>query len=676
MKIKKIYIDNYRRFKEESINFEDDVTIIAGPNNSGKTSFITMFESILGSKKTRFSFSDFPIDVQKNLINQIVDSIRKYHTEEIDEKNFEDNLKKFLKVSSDLRIEIEYFKNDDLSLFSNYFMDLDEKQYKFYFKHSFEINSAKFINILLEKQVVKIFAEEDTTLKLLKNNIIVYLNDCIEENVYYCNNLFSICNSIQLSSFRNLFNIVFIQANRPLDDIDSDTNHGLTSKMVEIIKNGSIWQEEKEKLVRDLNMRMEPVKKIFEGKTLPDIQKHLSDIDKINGAEKTEVALRLNTNDESIEKFIVDIMQAEYDVDGISLHESSQGLGFSNLIYIHLILAKYYQTIDQSKINLVIIEEPESHMHPQMQKNFINHFIEKQTKSCSQAFISTHSNELVKAGKIHRIRVVRKYNNDSFIIELKKIMDYCETAPDEEKEIKDFLTFFFDIGYSEIIFADKAILYEGDTERLYLQSLINKSEEYKMLRKQYISYIQVGGAYGYNYKALIELLKIKTLIITDIDYDKDCVEQKDIFSAEISNATIKNFYKDIEGKDLLSVDELYLWVDSKKNILSDIMYLAFQTGSDSYVRTLEESMLCKCFASEINTTKKRSEWQELKKSSKLLFSIPNNRRGETNSDFTIRDILNSTSSSKVNFMYSVIKEKKYEDLQPSYIKEGLKWLQK
>lgn len=124
------------------------------------------------------------------------------------------------------------------------------------------------------------------------------------------------------------------------------------------------------------------------------------------------------------------------------------------------------------------------------------------------------------------------------------------------------------------------------------------------------------------------------------------------------------------------VDDLYKWAATRKNITKDLIYVAFQTDNDYQVRTLEEAMLCKNFGLKINERKKRSEWEKLKKDSKLLFVIPRNKKGENDSYFTIRDILNSLSTSKVDFMQSVVKENKCKELLPSYIKEGLVWLQK
>ena len=68
-----------------------------------------------------------------------------------------------------------------------------------------------------------------------------------------------------------------------------------------------------------------------------------------------------------------------------------------------------------------------------------------------------------------------------------------------------------------------------------------------------------------------------------------------------------------------------------------------------------------------NTIKKRED-------SKLLFSVPRNKKGESESLFTLRDILKSTSGNKTDFMCSVIMNNLVETMEPNYISEGLKWL--
>ena len=91
---------------------------------------------------------------------------------------------------------------------------------------------------------------------------------------------------------------------------------------------------------------------------------------------------------------------------------------------------------------------------------------------------------------------------------------------------------------------------------------------------------------------------------------------------------------------------------------------------------IEEAMLKKLLGIDVFTAIKRSEWKKIRKEHKLCFSIPNNRKGENDSIFTIREIIESTKNNKTDFMYSVILSSNEEKMLPEYIKKGLLWLTK
>ncbi|OQQ82195.1 hypothetical protein B6U58_09815, partial [Ligilactobacillus salivarius] len=115
-------------------------------------------------------------------------------------------------------------------------------------------------------------------------------------------------------------------------------------------------------------------------------------------------------------------------------------------------------------------------------------------------------------------------------------------------------------------------------------------------------------------------------------------------------------------------------------ILNQSLYLTctlFILGpnNDGYSRTLEEAMLSKYFSIDVTTSLTKREWIEKKENSKLKFVIPTKGIEEENS-IKLRDILKSTSSSKTNFMYSVVLNEKVEKTEPNYIQGGLEWLMK
>ena len=73
---------------------------------------------------------------------------------------------------------------------------------------------------------------------------------------------------------------------------------------------------------------------------------------------------------------------------------------------------------------------------------------------------------------------------------------------------------------------------------------------------------------------------------------------------------------------------------------------------------------------------KRSEWKAIRKDNKLKFTIPNNKAGEIDSKYSIRDIVDATSNNKTDFMYSVILSGNEDKMLPDYIRRGLLWLMK
>lgn len=176
------------------------------------------------------------------------------------------------------------------------------------------------------------------------------------------------------------------------------------------------------------------------------------------------------------------------------------------------------------------------------------------------------------------------------------------------------------------------------------------------------------------------MLKMKTLIITDLDYDKAAITLEDAKSSISTNATINHCYRlscpDKGTEYSPTIDELYDFQKKDKTVLyGGLVYLVFQ-DENSTARTLEEAMLNKLLGTDVFKKLKRSEWKSIRKKHKLTFTIPNNKEGEEDSEYSIRKIVEATSNNKTDFMYSVILSGNEEKMLPDYIKEGLLWLAK
>lgn len=257
-----------------------------------------------------------------------------------------------------------------------------------------------------------------------------------------------------------------------------------------MLKGNEKWEEVTKKLPDLLMAQIEDsgAKKEIKNSSIKSLDETVQDISKTSGGHIGKLQLEMDVNENVVEDFIQKITRAKYDIDGLLLNEQSQGLGFSNLIYLHMRLEEFYKSVDDSKVNVFFIEEPESHMHPQMQNVFIRFLTKYYTEKKLQGLITTHSNEIARSVGLNSLRVIRQTEKSkSELFNLSKFRKSIENKKvknvDKESEflLQNFFDWFFEIGYSELIFADKVILYEGDTERLYIRNLAN------YLRTPYIS---------------------------------------------------------------------------------------------------------------------------------------------------------------------------------------------
>lgn len=711
MILKKIKIMNYRQLQSVELDMQDSLTVLAGPNNSGKTTLISVLKGMFCDKKLGFSYSDIPISLSSMWLDKTVPVFQKIMLEYDKEKGVQkiiDEMTDNNKFSNDYtmdnfqaQIQVDYDPdNDNIQYFADYLMDLDDTKHSFYFIYTYEPSITAFekgLNERYDRMAARVrdianpgCIEKETKFYFLKEELLrIYCNAVIEK-CYFCNSNYKNENLMEVAAFKSLFNFQNIPAMRELDDNESDSSKGISKRVIALLKDNDTWVEATKKLPDLLMADIEDsgAKKEIKNSSIKSLDDTIRDISKTSGGHIGKLQLEMDVKEQDVEEFIRRITRAKYDVEGLLLNEESQGLGFSNLIYLHMRLEEFYKSIDKNKVNVFFIEEPESHMHPQMQNVFVrflkNYYIDKKL----QGLITTHSNEIARVVGLDSLRVIRQTEKSkSELFDLSKFRTSIKEKKienlDDESEflLTNFFDWFFEIGYSELIFADKAILYEGDSERLYIRKLI-KLPEFSTLNDIYIAYIQVGGAYAHNYLPMLRMLKMKTLIITDLDYDKEILSMDKVKAedSKSTNATINHCYRLVypnkEENYFPTIKELYDFQVKEENILCDgRVYLAFQ-DEDSTARTLEEAMLKKILGFNVFHMIKRSEWKKIRKDKNLIFSIPNNKKGEKDSEYSIRKIVEATSNNKTDFMYSVILSENEEKMLPDYIKKGLLWLMK
>lgn len=208
----------------------------------------------------------------------------------------------------------------------------------------------------------------------------------------------------------------------------------------------------------------------------------------------------------------------------IMLPDTYNGLGFKNLIYMVvevLDLQERWKAEEEKRapLHLIFIEEPEAHLHAQLQQVFIRNILdllvirgEAGGSFASQAVITTHSPHILYERGFQPIRYFRRdlVGSDQVTEVLNLSAFYAQ-----ETEHRDFLQRYLKLTHCDLFFSDAAVLAEGNVERLLLPIMISKAA--RSLRSSCICILEVGGAFGHKFKSLIEFLGIVTLIITDVD---------------------------------------------------------------------------------------------------------------------------------------------------------------
>lgn len=211
-----------------------------------------------------------------------------------------------------------------------------------------------------------------------------------------------------------------------------------------------------------------------------------------------------------------------------SLPEHSIGLGYQNLQSLSFTLVSFRaarlapELGAPAAVHLVMVEEPEAHLHVQVQRNFSAnaHGLIKPKDAVfahlrSQLLISTHSSHLAHGGSFTRLRYVKRVPGSTAGNKPSTEVVNLDDVFDNDSDTRVFAERYFQVQHTDLLFADAAIFVEGTAERMLVPLFINR--DFPDLAKKYVSFLDIGGSHAHRLKPLVERLGIPTTVITDID---------------------------------------------------------------------------------------------------------------------------------------------------------------
>lgn len=686
MYIAKIKIQGFRNFKDTEIEFHEGTNVIIGPNNAGKSNLIHALRLVLDTGRNinkKLGIFDFchrvRIEQLKENPPRVTIQVVLKHGKEPDEPDEVNMISHCMLVPSkdyDAFISYEFFLPDDKI---QYYNDLVGS-----FTDNMDINDAW---------------------KKIENEVLRYYVYRIWEGDISCRQ------PMEMENLRK-FDFQFLDAIR---DINRDMSTGHTQMMKEILNFFIDYKIkiDKEKGDADKKKELDLVHEGFVNSVksiMSNLMERLKDGKKemLGYAEATGAAFNGSKPDLDGSITESDLFAALNLIvrtkDGLKILTSHNGLGYNNLIYISLLLAKMQADSDGSYMGenakvfpILAIEEPEAHLHPELQYQFLKYLKDEQEKhhKVKQIFITTHSTQITSAVSLDEMICLYTDDQDKVHVGYPGKV-FPDT--DQGRKSKKYVQRFLDATKSDMLFAKRIIFVEGMAESLLLSVMAEYAGN--NLQKNQVAIVNVGGRYFGHFLSLFDQTKssyaipVKVACITDQDPVR---KRKDKADSEFERCYPYEYGKDTDKYDYQQsgqpkVEEYqehpnirYFSQDKMKgktfeydlmfgNSSSDLLLtenlrnkklISRMMKSASYQEALDELGDTRKYK-RIEDGLKASDWNACDKRKALLSSIYLRSVGKGENALELSLVLADN--------LALDKDARKEFNTPKYIKEAIKWV--
>lgn len=553
MKLNRVQIKNFRLLRDVELFLESETSVIVGRNNSGKTSLSEVIRRFTSDKNATFYLQDFSTECYEEFCAAF----------KAEREGKEESEIRTLLPIIELRLFFRYNPAQPrLGPLGEFIVDLDMACDEALVVMRFEPMDGT-INRLFDGLPEEI---TDATRKLFFREIAARIHNLYGIKVWAEDpNDASNRKESSQAAVKTLLKTGFINAQRGLDDITTKESDVLAKVLEGLFNNASLdtADEKERKIAEQLEEAVRTIQETIDSDFRSQLQQLLPTLQTFGYPGLGGSVLTTETSLD-VHRLLTNHTKIRYEGDsGVLLPESYNGLGMRNLIFILLQIVSFYREFRAQAhapgVHIVFIEEPEAHLHPQMQEVFIRQIgaiVEKLNKEHEkdlewpvQFLVSTHSSHIANEAHFESIRYfLPSPANDRSTIWNTKIKDLRRGMSSTKPEDKKFLHQYLTLTRCDLFFADKAILIEGTSERLMLPIMIKKRDKADTsgpkLRSQYLTIMEVGGAYAHKFFDLLNFLELQTLIVTDLDPVTDVGGKKCLVheANATSNACINSWF--------------------------------------------------------------------------------------------------------------------------------------
>jgi predicted ATP-dependent endonuclease of OLD family len=710
MNISFINIRNFRKLKDVRVDLSNETTLFVGANNSGKTSAMDALRKFLvKGDGNSFIFYDFTVS-NREAINRIGKDWIIPNTQKPNDLcawvDIVPIMDVWLEVHSDefhyvahiiptlewaggkLGVRLSYLPKDIGKLFDDYRTAYEQAR-------TTEKNENNKGGVELPPKNLCEFIESNLSKYF---EIKAFILDPKKANEFQSTDFG--CECEVKNPFGNLIKIDMIDAQRGLADADSSNDVVSLTRQFKAYYNKHL-DIDKATAPEDLDTlaALQTAHENFNETLAVKFKDALAELETLGYPGVSDPKITIESKFKENIAFEHD-SAVQYALSGsetdIRLPEKYNGLGYQNLILIvfrlmsfrddriHKGKAKTEDDVDNIfPLHLVLLEEPEAHLHVQVQQVLIkkaysiltNNAVLRGNNFNTQLVVSTHSSHIAKEIEFENIRYFKRIPaNEECIIPTAEVISLTDTFGRDEKTTK-FVQRYLRVTHCDLFFADAVIFVEGTSETVLVPYFIRN--DFTELDSRYITVLPVGGSHSHRFKPLIEKLNIPTLVITDldpIDSDKNRSSiapqrrQKNIVSG---NSSIREW-----GIVQTNLDELLDLDGDSKIFFNNALRIAYQipviidfhdTKSEVIAATFEDSLVYANFKVLQNTDID---------SNSIIKKVREAAGKSTVNEFcnNIYSYIHGDSGGKVSFALELIYQLVKVEV-PEYIREGLEWLQ-